>query len=300
MTALGTGYTDAISKTDRNKRRRRIGLQDRDTALPCEASWMTSEHERDRRTSALAAALRAACDPRRSKYLATYFGNPRSRFAGLTAVAAQRVARAHADAFETAEVFELLASPVAEHRYVGLVMLARKYDRGDRAARQTIAAGYLRALRHVDHWVLVDVSAPYILGRHLLAAPRTILRGLAVSSRAMDRRIAIVATWPLIKNDDYQPTLQVARLLVKDEEPLIQRAVGWMLRELGKRSPATAERFLARHGREMPRLMWRYAIERLPEATRRRLAVAAAAPLRRSAPAARRAGPRRRRARPRS
>src|SRR5215831_6387704 len=137
---------------------------------------MTAERQRRERVRELAAAMSAACDPRRSKYLATYFGSARSRFVGLTAVAAQRVARAHAEGFPPAEAFSLLASPIPELRYVALVMLARQYDRGDRALRETIAARYLRDLHRVDHWVLVDVSAPYILGRHLLARPRAILR----------------------------------------------------------------------------------------------------------------------------
>jgi len=215
--------------------------------------------------------MRASSDRSRSRYLATYFASSRTPFVGLTAVAAQRVAREHADAFVAREAFALLASPIPEYRYVALVMLARKYDRGDRAARAMIAARYVRDLRHVDHWVLVDVSAPYILGRHLVGKPRAILRRLARSPRMTDRRVAIVATWALIRSGDYQPTLQVAELLLADDHPLIHRAVGWMLREVGKRSPSTAERFLTRHGRSMPRLMWRSAIERLPLATRRRL-----------------------------
>jgi 3-methyladenine DNA glycosylase AlkD len=224
-----------------------------------------------RRLGQLTAAMRAACDRSRSKYLATYFGRARSAFVGLTAVAAQRVARSHADGFSIAEVFDLLASAIPEHRYVALVMLVRKYDRGDRAGREAIAARYLRELHRLDHWVLVDVSAPYILGRQLLQGPRDALFGLARSPRMTDRRVAIVSTWPLIKNDDFRPTLQLAALLAADEHPLIQRAVGWMLREVGKRSPADAERFLARHARAMPGLMWRSAVERLGASTRRRL-----------------------------
>jgi 3-methyladenine DNA glycosylase AlkD len=231
----------------------------------------TSGRKRRQRLVELTAAMRAACDPKRSKYLATYFGAARSRFVGLTAVAAQKVAKSHADTFDVAGAFNLLASRVAEYRYVALVMLVQKYDRGDHSLRERIAARYLRDLHRVDHWVLVDVSAPYILGHHLLAQPRTVLRNLARSTRVMERRVSIIATWPLIKADAYRPTLQVAELLVNDPDPLIHRAVGWMLREVGKRSPATAEGFLARHARSMPRLMWRSATERLPAASRRRL-----------------------------
>src|SRR6516162_9834479 len=112
------------------------------------------------RLARLEAALRAACDPRRARFLGTYFGDARPRFVGLTAVAAQRVARAHAADFDVAGAFELLGSSIRELRYVALVMLARAAARGGRATRETIARGYLRALDRVDHWVLVDVSAP--------------------------------------------------------------------------------------------------------------------------------------------
>jgi len=233
---------------------------------------MTPARERRRRLDRLVADLRAACDPRRERYLGTYFGNPRSPFVGLTALAAQRVARRHADELRTDEAFELLASPVAEHRYAALAVLVRKYDRGEARERAAIARRYLRELQRVDHWVLVDVSAPYILGSHLRGKPPGVLRALAASPRMTDRRVAIVATWALIRSGDYRPTLQVAELLAEDEHPLIQRAVGWMLREVGKRSPSTAERFLARRARSLPGLAWRSAIERLPVVARRRLA----------------------------
>ena len=181
----------------------------------------------------LEAALRAACDPDRQRYLATYFGLTRTAFLGLTAVAAKRVARAHADAFTLREVLALLRGPSRELRYVALAMLVRKYEQGDREA---IARAYLRALRHVDHWVLVDVSAPYILGRHLVGKPRRILRQLAASRRMTDRRVAIVATWALTRAGDVAAAHEIAALLAADREPLVRSAVRWMVAEAEKQS----------------------------------------------------------------
>jgi 3-methyladenine DNA glycosylase AlkD len=225
---------------------------------------------------ALFAAMREACDPRRRKYLATYFATGVGKqetdtlFPGLTAVKAREVAVRFADQFRNPALRVLLASAVCEHRFVALEMLVRKYETGGPVEKARIAGFYIRNLRYVDHWVLVDTSAPYILGDHLLKRRRTLLYQLASSRQLAKRRTAIVATWTFIKAHDFADTLRIAELLLRDDQELIHRAVGWMLREGGKRSPAVAERFLQEHYRVMPRLMLRYAVEQLPEARRRR------------------------------
>jgi 3-methyladenine DNA glycosylase AlkD len=180
------------------------------------------------------------------------------------------VAVRFADQFRSPALRALLSSAVNEHRFVALEMLVRQYETGGPVARERIARFYIRNLRYVDDWVLVDTSAPYILGDYLLKRPRTLLFQLASSRQLAKRRTAIVATWAFIKAHDFADTLRIAELLLHDEEELIHRAVGWMLREVGKRSRAVAERFLEEHHRGMPRLMLRYAVERLPEARRRR------------------------------
>ena len=116
--------------------------------------------------------------------------------------------------------------------------------------------------------MLVDTSAPYIVGDHLLDRSRRILFRLAGSKDFVRRRLAIVATLAFIRGGDFADTLRLAAALVRDEHPLIHRAVGWMLREVGKRAPATLARFLRDHGSQMPRLMLRYAIECFPASTR--------------------------------
>jgi 3-methyladenine DNA glycosylase AlkD len=195
-------------------------------------------------SGALYAALRAASDRKRKKFLASYFGTEDSSdYLGLTAVAARGVAIRFADRFELAQLRRLLASRVPEHRYVALEMLVRRYERRP-AERPRIAKFYLANLRRVDHWVLIDTSAPYILGEHLLGRSRTILFELAASKKWTERRIAMVATWAFIKAGDFADTLRLADRLRGDEHPLVRRAVRWMLHEVERRSrrPVRAEK----------------------------------------------------------
>jgi 3-methyladenine DNA glycosylase AlkD len=211
--------------------------------------------------TALFAAMRTASDPKARRFLASYFGTESSTpFAGLTAVAARRVAVRFAEHFDRMQLRRLLANRVPECRFVALEILVRQYEQHP-AAREALAKFYLSNLRHVDHWVLVDTSASYVLGHYLRDKPRTPLYRLARSKRMPERRIAIVATWAFIKAGDIADTLRIAEQLLDDESALIHRAVGWMLREVGKRSPALKEKFLRKHARSMPSLMLRCAVK---------------------------------------
>ena len=206
--------------------------------------------------------MHAASDPKAGKFLASYFGTESSTpFTGLTAVAARRVAVRFAEHFDRMQLRRLLASNVPECRFVALEILVRQYERHP-AAREALAKLYFSNLRHVDHWVLVDTSASYVLGDYLRDKPRTPLYRLARSKRMPERRVAIVATWAFIKAGDFSDTLRIAELLLDDESELIHRAVGWMLREVGKRSPRVEEKFLRKHARSMPSLMLRCTVKR--------------------------------------
>ena len=154
------------------------------------------------------------------------------------------------------------------------MLLVRLYQRGDEITQKRIYALYLRCTRFINNWDLVDMSAEHIVGSWLADKPalrETVLTRLAKSKSLWERRIAILATFHYIKQGNIAETLRVAQLLLKDEEDLIQKAVGWMLREVGKRvSEKEEEKFLKRHYREMPRIMLRYAIERFAEPKRTR------------------------------
>jgi 3-methyladenine DNA glycosylase AlkD len=150
------------------------------------------------------------------------------------------------------------------------LILNDQFLRGDNATRKTIYDLYLRNTRFINSWDLVDVSAPQIVGGFLRDANRMVLFRLARSSLLWERRIAILATLYFIRRNEMADTLRIAQMLLTDQEDLIHKAVGWMLREVGKRSLRSEEEFLKKHYHRMPRTMLRYAIERFPERKRRR------------------------------
>ena len=167
------------------------------------------------------------------------------------------------------QVLNLLQSPWHEQRLLALLLLVDQYRRGTDAERDEIHRAYLRNTAYINNWDLVDSSAEHIVGGHLDPRRQTLLEQLARSQSLWERRIAILATFHWIKQDEYRPALRVAKLLMNDPHDLIHKAVGWMLREIGKRDIAVEEKFLLEHYRNMPRTMLRYAIERLPEPRRR-------------------------------
>jgi 3-methyladenine DNA glycosylase AlkD len=160
------------------------------------------------------------------------------------------------------EVEKLLASEIHEARSLALLVLVRAFGRADGTARRAIHALYLRNTARVNSWDLVDVSAEHLVGAHLNDGKRGLLGRLARSKSLWERRIAIVATYHFIKKKEFADTLRIAGVLRDDREDLIHKAVGWMLREVGKRDCAVLEGFLAEHYSRMPRTMLRYAIER--------------------------------------
>jgi len=163
-----------------------------------------------------------------------------------------------------AEAVVLLQSKWHEARLVALLILVRKYERGDEATRDEIYRSYLANTHRINNWDLVDASAPNIAGAHLLGRDRKPLYDLARSESLWERRIAIIATQHFIRHDDFADTLAIAAILLDDGHDLIHKAAGWMLREVGKRNQPALERFLRKHAKRMPRAMLRYAIERFP------------------------------------
>jgi 3-methyladenine DNA glycosylase AlkD len=157
---------------------------------------------------------------------------------------------------------------------LALLLLIRSYEHGSAEQRAQVFDLYLKQRHQVNNWDLVDVSAPKILGPHIydadgVTAPgRNLLTTLARSKSVWDRRIAIITTQHFIRHRDFAETLRLAELLLTDQHDLLHKAVGWMLREVGKRDRAVEESFLRQHAAHMPRTMLRYAIEKLPPARR--------------------------------
>jgi len=166
------------------------------------------------------------------------------------------------------EVEALLKSSVHEERLLALLILIRKYNEEDDSGRKSIYTLYLKSTRWINNWDLVDLSAPNIVGDFLMRRSRKPLYKLAHSPVLWNRRVAILATFRFIKERQFEDTLGIGEILLRDKEALIQKAVGWMLREVGKRDPHAEEGFLKEHYRQMPRTMLRYAIERFPAAKR--------------------------------
>ncbi len=172
------------------------------------------------------------------------------------------------DATPLPKVVRLLASPFHEDRLLALLMLMRRFGKGDEAMKEQIYTLYLANTRFINNWDLVDVSAEHIVGSFLLHRPRKPLYLLAGSEVLWERRIAITATFHFIRRGEFHDTLALAEKMLQDTQELIHKAVGWMLREVGKRDQAVLEDFLLQHYRRMPRVMLRYAIERFPEERR--------------------------------
>ena len=151
---------------------------------------------------------------------------------------------------------------------ISLLILIIKYRKADALGKREIFNFYLKNRKNINNWDLVDLSAAYIVGNYLLEKDKSILYKLARSNNVWERRIAIMSTFEFIKNGEFEDTLKISELLINDKHDLIHKAVGWMLRETGKRHMLTEEKFLKKHYKKMPRTMLRYAIERFPECKR--------------------------------
>jgi 3-methyladenine DNA glycosylase AlkD len=165
-------------------------------------------------------------------------------------------------------VEDLLQSPLHEVRMLALFVLTRQFSAAGKSGQSRVYRCYMRNIGRVNNWDLVDLSAPLIVGP-MVDGGKTLDR-LSESRRVWDRRIAVLSTMHCIRNNRFAPTLHLARKLITDEHDLIHKAVGWMLREVGKRDAATLTDFLDVHHQTMPRTMLRYAVERLPPARRER------------------------------
>lgn len=167
------------------------------------------------------------------------------------------------------DILSLLHSTYHEERMAALLILVAQFSAGNAKQQECIYTTYLRETRWINNWDLVDASAPSIVGAYLHSRKRDVLERLAHSSQLWERRISIVATYAFIRHGDFPSTLQISRLLLTDKEDLIQKATGWMLREIGKRDLTPLRAFLDAHAAQMPRTMLRYAIERLDPDERR-------------------------------
>lgn len=226
------------------------------------------------RAAQISAELRALASPELATLQRRFFKTGPGQygegdvFLGIKVPPLRALAKRHRDV-DLDTISTLLHSEYHEERLFALLLLMQFYERASDKDRIAAFDLYLGHTSHINNWDLVDVSSPHIVGRHLVDRPRKVLHRMAKSSSLWERRIAIISTLYFIRDNDFDDTLRIAETLLHDEHDLMHKAVGWMLREVGKRDLKTEETFLLQHYRDMPRTMLRYAIERFPEKRRK-------------------------------
>jgi len=213
-------------------------------------------------------------NPEKAKKLSEFFKTGKGQygegdtFLGIPVPQQRKVAKRHID-LPLNDLQKLLSSKIHEHRLTALLILIAKYGKADCSGKDKIFRFYLKNIENVNNWDLVDLSAPKIVGDYLLNRDTAILVKLAKSNNLWERRIAILSTFKLIRTNNFEVALNISELLLHDEHDLIHKAVGWMLREIGKRNQEIEERFLNKYSIQMPRTMLRYAIEKFDENKRK-------------------------------
>jgi 3-methyladenine DNA glycosylase AlkD len=217
--------------------------------------------------------LQALANPQKAIALARYFQTGEGqyaegdRFLGITMPEQRKLAKKYRD-LGFGEISELLNSEWHEYRLTGLLILTYQFAKATPTQQQAIVDFYLANTHAINNWDLVDVTCHPILGMYLLQRDRQILYQLANSASLWEQRIAIVTTGKFIKHGQYQETLVIAELLLQHPHHLIHKAVGWMLREVGKQDRSVLLEFLDQHASQMPREMLRYAIEHFDQPQR--------------------------------
>jgi 3-methyladenine DNA glycosylase AlkD len=166
------------------------------------------------------------------------------------------------------EITKLLKSEYHEVRLFSLLLLVHQFSRAGEDKRERIYNLYLKHTKYINNWDLVDSSAHYIVGVWLNDKDRSVLYELVQSKQLWERRIAIMSTFYFIKNGQFNDTLKLSKILINDSEDLIQKAVGWMLREIGNRDIEVEEKYLKQYYKKMPRTMLRYSIEKFSKECR--------------------------------
>jgi 3-methyladenine DNA glycosylase AlkD len=168
------------------------------------------------------------------------------------------------------EIKKLIQSKFHEVRLLGFIILTDQFEKADPKEQKAIYEFYLKNKKHINNWDMVDSSCPVIMGGYLYGKDKKILYKLAKSKRLWDRRLAVLATFHFIRNNDFKDILQLSAMLLNDEEDLMHKAVGWMLREMGKKNVKVLEKFLSQYATKMPRTMLRYSIEKFSPKRRKK------------------------------
>jgi len=190
-------------------------------------------------------------------------------FAGIKMPGQRKIAKEFEN-LDYDNIKELVGSKIHEERMIGFLILQGRYEKGNEKEKEKVFKFYIRNRKRINNWDLVDISAPKIVGEHLLNRDKKLLYQFAHSKNLWERRIAILSTFTFIRAEKFEPTFKISDILFDDDHDLIHKAVGWMLREIGKRDLNAEEKFLKPRYKKIPRTMLRYAIEKFPEVKRKK------------------------------
>ena len=217
--------------------------------------------------------MKKLSNPKKAKLLSRFFKSGKGEngegdiFLGVTVPESRKIAIKY-KSLSLEEVEDLLKSKIHEERLIALLLLVHNYQKHPEK-RQEIYNFYPKSTKYINNWDLVDLSCHQIIGEYLLDKNRAVLYKLANSSNLWEKRISIISTAAFIRKNQFKDTISISKILLKDKHDLIHKAVGWMLREVGKRDKEELINFLNSHYKEMPRTMLRYSIEKLPEKQRK-------------------------------
>ncbi len=218
--------------------------------------------------SQLRSDLQKLKNPKKAKLLQRFFKTGKGDygegdiFLGIMVPEQRKISKKYNN-LPLSDIQKLLSTKIHEQRLIALFILIHQYKKTSN--KKEIIEFYLKNTKNINNWDLVDLSAPKILGDYLLEKPKSTLYKLSNSNNLWERRIAVMSTFAFIRAGKFDDSTKIAETLLSDKHDLIHKAVGWMLREIGKKDLATEEKFLKKHHQYMPRTMLRYAIEKFPE-----------------------------------
>jgi 3-methyladenine DNA glycosylase AlkD len=194
------------------------------------------------------------------------------QFIGVRVPMIRSIVKNYSTDAKMTDIESLIVSPIHEERMAAVLLLVARYSSrtADDKTKKELYSYYMKNAERMNNWDLVDLSAPRIVGEHLFDRDRSILYKMAVSKNLWKRRIAVIATHGFIRRGDLEDTFRLADKLLNDEHDLMHKAVGWMLREAGKKNTQALEKYLKDRYAKMPRTMLRYAIEKFPESKRKK------------------------------
>ncbi len=217
--------------------------------------------------------LNKLSDKKRAELLVRYFKTRKGQygegdiFAGITVPVSRSIAVKYRD-LSSPEITQLLKSKIHEERLIALLILVYNFRKNPQD-QEAIYDFYLKNTKYINNWDLVDLSSHEIVGGYLKNKPKDTLFKLAKSQNLWEKRISIIATFAFIRDKEFDTSLKIADVLLLDKHDLIQKALGWMLREIGNRDLKAEEKFLKKYYKQMGRTALRYAIEKFPEQLRK-------------------------------